>query len=62
VQTTAREATDRGFDCLVLDDCTGSFFPQFHHAALQMISAQGGIDGWVADSPALLDSIEGGRR
>jgi nicotinamidase-related amidase len=62
VQTTAREANDRGFDCLVLADCTGSYFPQFHQAALQMSSAQGGIVGWVADSPALLDSIEGGRR
>jgi nicotinamidase-related amidase len=57
VQTTAREANDRGFDCLVLADCTGSYFPQFHRAALQMISAQGGIVGWVADSAALLDAI-----
>jgi biuret amidohydrolase len=62
VQTTTREANDRGFDCLVLADCTGSYFPQFQQAALQMISAQGGIVGWVADSSALLDSIEGGRR
>ena len=62
VQTTAREANDRGFDCLVLADCTGSYFPQFHHAALQMISAQGGIVGWVADSAALLDAIRIGGR
>ena len=34
------------------------FFPQFHQAALQMISAQGGIVGWVADSAALLDAIK----
>ena len=62
VQTTAREANDRGFDCLVLADCTGSYFPQFHRAALQMISAQGGIVGWVADSAALLDAIRIGGR
>jgi nicotinamidase-related amidase len=62
VQTTAREANDRGFDCLVLADCTGSYFPQFHRAALQMISAQGGIVGWVADSADLLDAIRIGGR
>ena len=62
VQTTAREANDRGFDCLVLADCTGSYFPQFHQAALKMISAQGGIVGWVADSAALLDAIRIGGR
>ena len=62
VHTTVREANDRGFDCLVLADCTGSYFPQFHSAALRMISAQGGIVGWVADSTALLDAIRIGGR
>src|SRR4029079_8952343 len=61
-ETTQREANDRGFDCLVLADCTGSYFPQFHRAALEMISAQGGIVGWVADSAALLDAIRIGGR
>ena len=54
VHTTVREANDRGFDCLVLSDCTGSYFPEFHAMALAMIKAQGGIFGWVAPSGALL--------
>jgi biuret amidohydrolase len=48
VHTTVREANDRGFRCLVPDDCCGSYFPEFHIAALAMIKAQGGIFGWVA--------------
>lgn len=54
VHTTVREANDRGFDCLVLSDCTGSYFPEFHAAALAMIKAQGGIFGWIAPSAAVL--------
>ena len=50
VSTTVREANDRGYDCLVVDDCCASYFPEFHGAALRMIAAQGGIFGWVADS------------
>jgi biuret amidohydrolase len=57
VHTTVREANDRGFDCLVLSDCTGSYFPDFHAAALAMIKAQGGIFGWVASSEALLAAL-----
>ena len=57
VQTTAREANDRGFDCLVLSDCVGSYFPEFQRVGLQMISAQGGIFGWVAKSQALLPAL-----
>jgi nicotinamidase-related amidase len=54
VNTTVREANDRGYDCLVLEDCVASYFPAFHAAALEMIKAQGGIFGWVASSTALL--------
>ena len=54
VQTTAREANDRGYECLVLEDCVGSYFPEFHRVALEMIKAQGGIVGWVAHSAKLL--------
>lgn len=50
VSTTVREANDRGYDCLVLEDCVASYFPEFHTAALAMISAQGGIFGWVGRS------------
>ena len=57
VNTTVREANDRGYDCLVVSDCTGSYFPEFHAAGLAMIKAQGGIFGWVAPSYALLAAL-----
>jgi biuret amidohydrolase len=57
VNTTVREANDRGFDCLVLEDCTGSYFPEFQKAGIAMIKAQGGIFGWVAPSVALLEAL-----
>ena len=50
VNTTVREANDRGYDCLVVADCCGSYFPEFHEMGLRMIKAQGGIFGWVAPS------------
>jgi nicotinamidase-related amidase len=61
VQTTVREANDRGFECLVLEDCVASYFPEFQDAAIKMIKAQGGIFGWVSDSPTLLKALEGVR-
>ncbi|MEV6345046.1 cysteine hydrolase [Actinoplanes sp. NPDC051851] len=57
VHTTVREANDRGYECLVLADCVGSYFPEFQRVGLQMIAAQGGIFGWVAESPALIKEI-----
>ena len=57
VNTTVREANDRGFDCLVLEDCVGSYFPEFQEMGLRMIKAQGGIFGWVAPSTALLTAL-----
>jgi nicotinamidase-related amidase len=57
VNTTVREANDRGFECLVLEDCVGSYFPAFQTAALEMIKAQGGIFGWVSDSRRLLKGL-----
>jgi nicotinamidase-related amidase len=59
VHTTVREANDRGFECLVLADCVGSYFPEFHEVGLRMIAAQGGIFGWVAPSEALLSRLDG---
>ncbi|MET8251018.1 cysteine hydrolase [Micromonospora sp. NPDC005197] len=50
VHTSVREANDRGYECLVLADCVGSYFPEFQRVGLDMIAAQGGIFGWVADS------------
>lgn len=60
VQTTAREANDRGYECVVLEDCVGSYFPEFHRVALEMIKAQGGIVGWVSHSEKLLGSLGSG--
>jgi nicotinamidase-related amidase len=57
VQTTAREANDRGYECLVLEDCVASYFPEFQRVALEMIKAQGGIVGWVSTSGRLLDAL-----
>ncbi len=57
VHTTVREANDRGYECLVLSDCVGSYFPEFQDAGLAMISAQGGIFGWVAPSSAYLAAL-----
>jgi len=57
VNTTVREANDRGYDCLVLEDCVGSYFPEFQVAALAMIKAQGGIFGWVSDSARFLAAL-----
>ncbi|MBL8482536.1 MAG: cysteine hydrolase [Rhodocyclaceae bacterium] len=49
VHTTVREGNDRGFRCIVPSDCCASYFPEFHQVGLKMISAQGGIFGWVSD-------------
>jgi nicotinamidase-related amidase len=57
VQTTVREANDRGFECLVLSDCIASYFPDFYEMTLKMIKAQGGILGWVAPSEAFLAAL-----
>jgi biuret amidohydrolase len=57
VNTTVREANDRGFRCIVLADCCASYFPEFHEAGLAMIKAQGGIFGSVAGSQPLLAAI-----
>ena len=54
VQTSMREANDRGYDCLLLEDCTESYFPAFKAAAVEMLRAQGAIVGWTAASDQLL--------
>ena len=53
VQTSMREANDRGYECLLVSDATESYFPEFKSATLAMIAAQGGIVGWVAPLAAL---------
>jgi biuret amidohydrolase len=57
VHTTVREGNDRGFRCIVPRDCCGSYFPEFHEVGLRMISAQGGIFGWVSDSTSILRAL-----
>jgi nicotinamidase-related amidase len=57
VNTTVREANDRGYRCVVLADCCASYFPEFHEMGLNMIKAQGGIFGWVSSSAAVLEAI-----
>jgi nicotinamidase-related amidase len=58
VNTTVREANDRGFRCIVLSDCCASYFPEFHEFGLKMIKAQGGIFGWVSASAAAVTALE----
>jgi nicotinamidase-related amidase len=57
VHTTTREANDRGYECLVVSDCVGSYFPEFQRIGLEMIKAQGGIFGWVADTAAVIPAL-----
>lgn len=57
VQTTMREANDRGYDCLLATDATESYFPHFKAATIEMIIAQGGIVGWAATTDAILEAI-----
>lgn len=58
VQTSMREANDRGYDSLLLEDCTESYFPAFKATTLEMIRAQGAIVGWTARSEALLAALK----
>ncbi len=57
VNTTVREANDRGYECLVPSDCVGSYFPEFQEMGLKMIKAQCGIFGWVSDSDKILAAL-----
>jgi biuret amidohydrolase len=57
VNTTVREANDRGFRCIVLSDCCASYFAAFHDAGLAMIKAQGGIFGSVAPSKEFIGAL-----
>jgi len=57
VNTTVREANDRGYDCIVPADCVASYFPIFQEMGLEMIKAQSGIFGWVSDSEKILSAL-----
>ncbi|CUS35867.1 cysteine hydrolase family protein [Candidatus Nitrospira nitrificans] len=57
VQTSMREANDRGFECLLIEDGTESYFPEFKQATVRMIQSQGGIVGWVTSADRLIESL-----
>ena len=57
VQTSMREANDRGYECLLIEDATASYFPAFRQASLEMIRSQGGIVGWTAPLAALKEGL-----
>jgi biuret amidohydrolase len=59
VQTTLREANDRGFECLLVEDATESYFPEFKQATLAMVRAQGAIVGWTATSDQVIAALGG---
>ncbi len=57
VQTTMREANDRGYECLLVEDATASYFPKFKQATLEMVRAQGGIVGWTTTTNNVIDAL-----
>lgn len=61
VQTTMREANDRGYECLLIEDATASYFPEFKQATLEMVRAQGGIVGWTATTDQVLEGLRSWR-
>jgi len=58
VQTSMREANDRGYECLLIEDATESYFAEFKAATVAMIAAQGGIVGWVTPFAELSAAIK----
>jgi nicotinamidase-related amidase len=59
VQTTMREANDRGYECLLVEDGTESYFPEFKEATLAMVRAQDGIVGWTTSASQVLATLRG---
>jgi len=57
VQTTMREANDRGYECLLVEDGTASYFPEFKSSTIEMLRAQGGIIGWTANADAVISAL-----
>ena len=59
VHSTLREAKDRGYACLVLEDCVGSYSAEFHHVSIEIVKTQGGLFGKVSTSSELLGVLKG---
>ncbi|BBC26207.1 cysteine hydrolase family protein [Pseudanabaena sp. ABRG5-3] len=57
VQTTMREANDRGYECLLIEDGTASYFPEFKSSTIEMLRAQGGIIGWTAHADDVIAAL-----
>jgi nicotinamidase-related amidase len=57
VHSTIREANDRGYECLLLEDCVGSYFEEFQRVGVEMVRAQGGIFGWGSDSTTFVETV-----
>ncbi len=58
VQTTMREANDRGYECLLVEDATESYFPEFKQATIAMLRAQGGIIGWTSEAKSVISAMK----
>ncbi len=57
VQTTMREANDRGYDCLLIEDATASYYPEFKQSTLAMVQAQGALVGWTATASQVIEGL-----
>jgi nicotinamidase-related amidase len=57
-QSTLREAVDRGYYCLTLEDCCASFAARWHDATFDIIASEGHLFGWVTSGPELLRALE----
>jgi biuret amidohydrolase len=57
VQTTMREANDRGYECLLVEDATASYFTEFKQATIEMVRAQGGIVGWTGMTEDVITAL-----